>query len=182
LEKLLPRYGEHFAVSALQLAMMTLLHDLRYALRTALRDRAFSLIAIVTLALGIGANTAFFTIVNAVLLAPLPFHHPDQLVRVTVDLTQQHVQDIGLSIPELFDLRRSGPFDDLVGVWPVSANLTETDEPERVETALVDANYFSMLGVGAQVGRVFGAGFRGLIRDAWLFRRARDRERQRPIA
>ena len=94
---------------------------------------------------------------NAVLLAPLPFRHPEQLVRVTVDFTQQHVQDVGLSIPELFDLRRSGLFDDLAGVWPVSANLTETDEPERVETALVDANYFSMLGVGAQLGRVFGA-------------------------
>jgi predicted permease len=136
---------------------MTVFQDLRYALRTALRDRAFSLIAIVTLALGIGANTAFFTIVNAVLLAPLPFHHPEQLVRVTIDFTRQHVQDVGLSVPELFDLRRSGLFDDLAGVWPISANLTETDEPERVETALVDANYFSMLGVGAQVGRVFSA-------------------------
>ena len=136
---------------------MITLQDLRYAVRTALRDRAFSLIAIVTLALGIGANTAFFTIVHAVLLAPLPFHHPEQLVRVTIDFTRQHVQDVGLSIPELFDLRRSGLFDDLAGVWPISANLTETDEPERVETALVDANYFSMLGVGAQVGRVFSA-------------------------
>ena len=94
---------------------------------------------------------------NAVLLAPLPFRQPEQLVRVTVDFTQQHVQDVGLSIPELFDLRRRGLFDDIAGVWPVSANLTETDEPERVETALVDANYFSMLGVGAQLGRVFGA-------------------------
>jgi predicted permease len=135
---------------------MSVFHDLRYAFRAALRDRGFSLIAVLTLALGIGANTAFFTIVNAVLLAPLPFHDPEQLVRVTIDFTTQHVQDVGLSIPELFDLRRADIFDQIVGVWPVSANLTETDEPERVETALVDANYFSMLGVGAQVGRVFG--------------------------
>ena len=135
---------------------MTILQDLRYAVRTACRDRAFSLIAVLTLALGIGANTALFTIVNAVVLAPLPFRSPDQLVRVTADFTRQHVNDVGLSIPELFDLRRSGVFADVAGVWPVSANLTETDEPERVETALVDANYFSMLGVGAQVGRVFG--------------------------
>src|SRR6195256_934439 len=135
---------------------MTLVHDLRYAFRTAWRDRGFSLIAVLTLALGIGANTALFTIVNAVVLSPLPFRHPEQLVRVTVDFTTQHVPDVGLSIPELFDLRRADLFDDIAGVWPVSANLTETDEPERIETALVDANYFSMLGVGPQVGRVFG--------------------------
>src|SRR5581483_5265731 len=67
----------------------------------------------------------------------------------------QRARDAGLSIPELFDLRRSGVFEEIAGAWPVSANLTETDEPERVETALVDANYFSMLGVGAQIGRVF---------------------------
>ena len=136
---------------------MTILQDLRYALRTAWRDRAFSMIAVLTLALGIGANTALFTIVNAVVLAPLPFRSPDQLVRVTSDFTRQHVRDVGLSIPELFDLRRAGLFDDITGVWPVSANLTETDEPERVETALVDANYFAMLGIGAQLGRVFEA-------------------------
>jgi predicted permease len=135
---------------------MTLFQDLRYAVRTAWRDRGFSLIAVLTLALGIGANTALFTIVNAIVLAPLPFRSPEQLVRVTVDFNRQHVQDIGLSIPELFDLRGSGLFDAIAGVWPVSANLTETDEPERVETALVDANYFSMLGVTASIGRVFG--------------------------
>jgi predicted permease len=134
---------------------MTFLHDIRYALRTAWRDSSFSLIAVVTLALGIGANTALFTIVNAVLLAPLPFRSPEQLVRVTVDFTRQAVRDAGLSIPELFDLRRSGMFDEIAGVWPISANLTETDEPERIETALVDANYFSLLGVGAELGRVF---------------------------
>ena len=67
------------------------------------------------------------------------------------------MRDVGLSIPELLDLRRSGVFQEIVGVWPVSANLTETDEPERVETALVDAGYFTMLGVGAQLGRVFDA-------------------------
>ena len=65
---------------------------------------------------------------------------------------------LGLSIPELFDLRdRSELFDEIAGVWPVSANLTETDEPERVETALVGATYFQMLGVAPQLGRLFGA-------------------------
>ncbi|MGH9139803.1 MAG: ABC transporter permease [Vicinamibacterales bacterium] len=134
---------------------MTLLQDLRYAARTAWRDASFSLIAVLTLALGIGANTALFTVVHAVVLSPLPFRQPGQLVRVTVDFEKQHVRDVGLSIPELLDLQRADLFDDSAGIWPVSANLTETDEPERVETALVGAGYFSMLGVGAQLGRVF---------------------------
>ena len=98
--------------------------DLRYALRTAWRDRTFAAMAVITLALGIGANTALFTIVNAVLLAPLPFRSPEQLVRVTVDFTRQHVRDVGLSFPELFDVRRAGIFDEIAGVWPISANLT----------------------------------------------------------
>src|SRR6185295_9032810 len=134
---------------------MNLIQDLRYAARTAWRDRGFSSVAVLTLGLGIGANTALFTIVHAILLAPLPYASPGQLVRVTVDFTRQRVRDVGLSVPELFDLRRAGIFDDIAGVWPISANLTETDEPERVETALVDANYFSMLGIGAGFGRVF---------------------------
>ena len=134
---------------------MTVVSDLRFALRTVWRDRAFSTVAVLTLALGIGANSALFTIVNAVVLAPLPFRSPEQLVRVTADFTVQRTRDLGLSIPELLDLRQSGVFDDIAGVWPVSANLTETDEPERVETALVDASYFALLGVGAQLGRVF---------------------------
>ena len=71
-------------------------------------------------------------------------------MRVTVDFTRQHARDIGISVPELFDLRASDLFDEVAGVWPISANLTETDEPERVETALVDANYFPMLGIGPQ--------------------------------
>ena len=134
---------------------MTVFSDLRFALRTAWRDRAFSTVAVFTLALGLGANSALFTIVNAVVLAPLPFRSPEQLVRVTADFTAQRTRDLGLSIPELFDLRQSGVFDNIAGVWPVSANLTETDEPERVETALVDASYFTMLGVGAELGRLF---------------------------
>ena len=137
--------------------MQTTLQDLRSAVRAAWGEKTVSLVAVLTLALGIGANTALFTVAHAVLLAPLPFRDADRLVRITGDFTGQNVADIGLSIPELFDFRdRAQIFDSLAGVWPISANLTETDEPERIETALVDANYFTMLGVTAQVGRVFG--------------------------
>src|SRR5262249_154135 len=136
---------------------MTLFQDLKFAARTAWCDKGFSFVAVLTLALGIGANTALFTVVDAVLLEPLPFHNPGELVRATVDFTAQRVRAGGLSVPELFDLRdRSGAFQAIAGVWVINANLTETDEPERIETALVGENYFGMLGVTAQIGRVFG--------------------------
>ena len=135
--------------------MSSVLGDLKYSWRTIRRDWVFSLVVVLTLALGIGANTALFTVVNASLIQPLPFPSPSELVRVTADFNQQGVKDLGLSIPELLDLRASAIFQEVAGVWPISANLTETDQPERVESALVDANYFSMLGVGAEAGRVF---------------------------
>jgi predicted permease len=135
----------------------TLLQDLRYALRMLRKSPGFAVVAVLTLALGIGANIALFTIVNAVLLERLPFQDAEQLVRVTADFTGQRTTDVGLSIPELFDLRRSGIFSEIAGLLPISANLTESEdtaEPERIEAMIVDANYFSMLGVGAQLGRV----------------------------
>src|SRR5437867_17378 len=106
---------------------MSCLSDLRYALRAAWRDRSFSFIAVLTLGLGIGANTSLFTVVNAVLLAPLPLRNPERLVRVTVDFTRQRVSDVGLSIPELLDLRRSGLFDEVCGIWTISANPQPND-------------------------------------------------------
>jgi predicted permease len=135
--------------------MQTLIEDIRYGLRMLRKNPGFTIVTVFTLALGIGANTALFTIVNAVLLEKLPFGHAERLVRVTADFTGQRTRDVGLSIPELFDLRRSGIFSEIAGVLPISANLTETEEPERVQAVFVDANYFSMLGVGAQLGRVF---------------------------
>ena len=136
--------------------MQTLWQDLRYATRLLFKMPGFTLVAVMTLSLGIGANTAIFSVVHAVLLRPLPFEHPEQLVRVTGDLRQMNLPDAGMSAPELFDFRdRSGLFTDISGLYPINANLTEVDQPERVEALLVDVNYFSLLGVRAQVGRVF---------------------------
>ncbi len=136
--------------------MTTFLQDLRYALRTLRKSPGFAAVAIGTLALGIGANAAIFSVVNAVLLKPLPFDRPGELVRVTSDFTRRGADDVGLSAPELFDYReRSGAFVAMSGLYPITANVTGGDRPERVETLLVDVEYFEILGVKPQVGRLF---------------------------
>lgn len=137
--------------------MESLLHDVRFSLRSFAKQPTLALVAIATLALGIGANAAIFTVVNAVVLEPLPFQAADRLVRITADLPGLRQMDIGLSPPELFDYRdRSGLFDEISGVYPIDANLTEVDVPERVEVLLVSPSYFSVLGVHPQLGRLFG--------------------------
>jgi putative ABC transport system permease protein len=136
--------------------MRTLLQDARYAVRMLRKKPAFTSIAIITLALGIGANTAIFSVVHAVLLRPLPFHRPDELVRLTSEFQNLKITDAGLSVPELFDYRdRAGIFEAVSGIYPINANITWVDQPERVEALLVDVNYFSLLGVSAQIGRTF---------------------------
>jgi putative ABC transport system permease protein len=138
--------------------MESFFQDIRFALRTLVKQPSFAVIAIATLALGIGTNTAIFTVVNAVVLEPLPFPASDRLVRITADLPGVGASDIGVSPPELFDYRdRSGIFEEISGVYPIDANLTEVDVPERVEVLLVSPEYFSVLGVRPQLGRFFGS-------------------------
>ena len=95
-----------------------LLQDVRYALRTLRKSRAFATITVLTLALGIGANLAIFTIVNAVLLQPLPFREPDRIVRVFDDLGGAGARNVGMSVPELYDLQRSGAFEQISVIIP----------------------------------------------------------------
>ena len=137
--------------------MHTVFQDLRYAARMLKNRPGFTLVAVITLSLGIGANTAIFSVVNAVVLNPLPFPHPEQIVLVRDDLSGRQLEDIGLSVDELKDFQeRSGVFDQISAVWSVDANLTGSDRPERVELLAVSPNYFSLLGASAQLGRVFG--------------------------
>ena len=135
----------------------TIFQDLRFAWRGLIKSPGFTLVAVATLALGIGANSAIFTVVNAVVVRPLPYANPDRLVRITADFAAITVSDVGLSAPELADYRdRSGLFDGIAGVWAINANLTEVDEPERVEVLLASPSYFDVLGARPQLGRLFG--------------------------
>src|SRR6476620_750776 len=136
--------------------MNTLFHDLRYAARMLRHNLGFTLVVVLTLAFGIGANTAIFSVVNAVILRPLPFSKPEQIVIIHDDFTGRQVENIGMSVDELKDLQeRSGAFQQVSAVWPVDANLTGSDRPERIELLAVSPNYFSLLGAQAQLGRVF---------------------------
>src|SRR5262245_5697543 len=135
----------------------TFLQDWRFAWRGLRRSPGFAAIAIATLALGIGANSAIFTVVNAVVMRPLPYANADRLVRITADFKGLNASDVGMSTPELLDYRdRSGLFDQIAGVWAINANLTEIDQPERVEALLASPSYFDVLGVRPQLGRLFG--------------------------
>lgn len=136
--------------------METVGQNLHYAGRMLRRSPGFTMVAILTLALGIGANVATFTVVHAVLLNPLPFAHPEQLVRVYDDLRGSNSRDVGMSVPEFWDLRdKSGVFQEISAAWPVDANLTGGEHPDRVEFLGTSTNYFTLLGAKAQLGRVY---------------------------
>jgi putative ABC transport system permease protein len=139
--------------------MTTLLQDMRYALRVLWKSPGFTIVAVLSLALGVGANTAIFSIVNAVLLRSLPFSHPERLVKIVASNRGVGARDIGLSVPEFDDLRSSaGVFDQVTATQGGPTNLTGGERPQRFELLEVSPNYFSMLGTSAHIGRVFGPG------------------------
>jgi putative ABC transport system permease protein len=132
-----------------------LLQDLRYVLRTLKKSPAFVTISALTLALGIGANLAIFTVVNAVLLRPLPFREPDRIVRVFDDLRGAGAKNVGMSVPELYDLQRSGVFEQISVIIPASQALSGGDRVERIEFLGTSPSYFELLGAAPALGRVY---------------------------
>lgn len=135
---------------------MAVLQDIGFTLRMTRKSPRLVMIILLTLAVGIGANTAIFSIVNATVLRPLPFPEPDRLVQLGADLRGIGAQNVGFSMPEVEDLRdRSGLFQSLSPVWQAPGNFTGGDHPERLEILAVSPNYFSMLGAQAQLGRLF---------------------------
>ena len=138
--------------------MEILFNDIRHAFRIMRNSPGFTLIVILTLALGIGANTSIFSIVNAVLLRSLPYYDPGRLVKITFNNPGIGLRDIPYSVPELEDLKsRAGIFKEVSVVFSGPTNLTGArQQPERLELLEVSPNYFSMLGAPPQIGRLFG--------------------------
>jgi len=135
----------------------TLLQDVRYGLRMLVKKPTFTIVAVLTLALGVGANTAVFSIVNAVLLRSLPYRDPDRLVRIFFNKPGVGLRDVRFSKPELDDLQtRAGVFEDVTPIFEGSEDLTGLQQPERLEGVNGSFSYFSMLGATPQIGRLFG--------------------------
>src|SRR5213079_1196315 len=133
-----------------------LAQDVRYGLRTLLKNPGFTVIAVLALALGIGANSAIFSVVNAVLLRPLPFKNPAQLVMVWENATHLGFPKNTPSPPNFVDWQKQNTvFTGMAAMSKRSFNLTGVGEPERLDGRRVSANLFDLLGVPALLGRAF---------------------------
>ena len=130
--------------------------DIRYGIKTLLKNRGFAVLAVLTLGLGIGANTATFSVLNGVLLEPLPYDNGDRLVLIRHSAPLANQENIGVSIRELYDYRAQlASFDGLVEFHQMTFDLLRRGEPDRVATGVVSANFFDVLGIKPLVGRTF---------------------------
>jgi putative ABC transport system permease protein len=137
------------------IALERFVQDVRVALRMFRRAPAFTAIAVLTVALGIGATSAIFGVVDATLIHPLPYPHAEQLVRIEDDLLGVGASNVGMSTPEWKDLIRSGVFTYVSPTWFDDNNLTGLERPERVGLLIVAPNYFALLGVKPELGATF---------------------------
>jgi predicted permease len=135
--------------------MESLLKDIRYTLRMLGKDKGFTAIAVITLALGIGANTSIFSAINALLLRPLPFKNPDKLMMIYRADTKTN-EGLPWSYPKFEVLRdNNSTFEQIAAYSEQSFPLTGTDNPERLKVEMVSASYFPLLGIDAIAGRIF---------------------------
>jgi predicted permease len=136
--------------------MRDVLQDLRCSLRSLARTPGFALLAILTLALGVGANSAIFSVINGVVLKPLAYPNPDQLIMITSQFPGLGFDKFWVSPPEYFELReRAKSFAEIGAYRSTAVNLSEGDTPERVNAVAATWTLFKSLGVGAHRGRVF---------------------------
>ena len=135
------------------------MNDLRYALRSLFKQPGFAAVVVITLALGMGASTAIFSVVNAVLLRPLPFPHSDRLEVIWGNYRALNIERLRAKAAEYDDYaKQTQVFDSVAAYTNQSFNLSSGSEPERVRGAYVSANLFPMLEAQAATGRVFAAG------------------------
>jgi predicted permease len=131
-----------------------LIQDLRYGLRMLVRNPGFAVVAVIALALGIGANTAIFSVVNGVLLQPLPYHDPDRLVRVYE--TSPGFQTMSVACPNYFDWRdQSRSFSGMAGIRWEDYDVTGGGQPEHLNGKMVSADFFRVMGIRPVLGRDF---------------------------
>ena len=161
----------------------SLLSDTRYAVRFLRNNPGFATAALVTLALGIGANTAIFTILNAVILRPLPYRDPSRLALIWTGSLQNPSARHPAAGPQLtFVLEHNRNFEDIGAIWASTAALTGLSEPEQLKAGNVTSNFFRVLGVAPEIGRDFAPSDHGqgaprvliLSNDLWRRRFASD--------
>jgi predicted permease len=133
----------------------TLIQDVRFSFRMLRKSPGFTLVVVLTMAVGIGATTAIFSVVDSTLLHPLPYSHPEQLVQVVDDLPGAGAKDVGMSVPEWWDLEGSGIFEYVSPVGGGDVNLTGSSQPARIAFLNVPPNYFALLGVQPELGHAF---------------------------
>jgi len=139
--------------------MNKLFQDLRYGMRMMMKQPAFTLVAVVTLALGIGANTAIFSLVNSILLRPLPFREPDRVVRMLQASPKLGLNSWGVSQADFAAYREQNRSFETIALYNSSeTNLTGVGEPERLPVTTVTADFFKVLGVNPLLGRTFVEG------------------------
>src|ERR1700675_1781896 len=136
--------------------MGTLLQDLKYAARMLAKSRGFTAVAVLTLALGIGANTAIFSIINTVLLRPLPYANPEQLINISASNPEKGLTGIAVSYTKLQHLQQLTRTMESVGAYySLSLNLIGQGEPEQINGNRVNAEFFRALGISPALGRGF---------------------------
>jgi len=143
--------------------MQSLWQDLRYGARMLLKNPGFTLVAVATLAIGIGATTAIFSVINATLLRPLPFQQPERLALFWGSKPRTNMPQLPLSLPNFNDVRAQCQSCESLSAWTIGhanltrSNLAKVDEPERVQYAIVSADFFATLGIQPLLGRAFRA-------------------------
>ena len=161
--------------------MGALLQDLRYGARTLRKSPGFAVVAVIALALGIGANTAMFSVVNSVLLRPLPYAQPESLLRIYTSMPQ--FRDASISYPNFLDWQqRSRSFEAMAAYRTTSFNLTGSANPERLRGEMASSTIFPVLGIKPILGRTFtndedhkgGAPVAVLTSSFWKTRFGRD--------